>query len=61
MKHLSSDKSCDFEKGPLESLAQKGEVMVFKHLGKWECADHERDVSHLNSLWSSGKAFWKLW
>ena len=61
MDYLSSDESCDFEIGAMEKLASKGEVMVYKHDGFWECMDHERDVIYLNSLWSEGKAFWKKW
>jgi len=61
LDHLSQDEDCDFEVGPLEKLAKKGEVMVFKHSGDWECMDHERDVVHLNKLWNDDKAFWKVW
>ena len=35
--------------------------MVYKHKGNWECMDHERDVVHLNKLWTNGDAFWKKW
>jgi len=61
LDHLSQDEDCDFEVGPLEKLAKKGEVMVFKHSGDWECMDHERDVVHLNKLWNDDNAFWKVW
>lgn len=58
---LTADEKCDFEYGPLEKLAKAGEVMVYKHTGNWECMDHERDVVHLNRLWSEKEAFWKVW
>ena len=61
LDYLTPDEDCDFEHGPLEELAKKGEVMVYKHDGKWECMDHERDVTHLNKLWYENKAFWKVW
>ncbi len=61
LDYLTPDESCDFEIGPLEKLAQLGEVMVYKHDGQWDCMDHERDVLHLNKLWSEGRAFWKVW
>jgi glucose-1-phosphate cytidylyltransferase len=61
MDYLSIDEKCDFEHGPLEELTKRGEVMVYKHNGNWECMDHERDVDHLNKLWNSNNAFWKLW
>ena len=59
MDYLTED--CDFEFGPLEKLAKSGDVMVYKHMGEWECMDHERDVVHLNKLWNEKKAFWKVW
>ena len=58
---LSEDVSCDFEIGALEELSNQRQVMVYKHLGNWDCIDHERDVNHLNKLWENNKAFWKLW
>jgi len=61
LDHLTAGEDCDFEHGPMEELASKGEVMVYKHEGNWECMDHERDVEYLNKLWNENKAFWKIW
>ncbi len=61
MKYLTTDENCDFEFGALDELAKKKQIMVFKHLGKWECVDTERDLKHLNKLWAEGKHFWKAW
>jgi glucose-1-phosphate cytidylyltransferase len=61
LSYLTPDKECDFEFGVLETLAKKGEVMVYEHNGFWECVDTERDLNHLNKLWNQGKASWKLW
>ena len=61
LDYLTTDEDCDFEFGALEKLATEGEVMVYKHDGLWECMDHERDVLHLNKLWSENNAFWKVW
>ena len=61
LNYLTVDKKCDLEHGPLEDLAKKGEVMVYKHKGKWECIDTERDLKHLNKLWNENNAFWKKW
>jgi len=58
---LTPDENCDFEKGVLEDLSKKGEVMVYKHEREWECMDHERDVAYLNKLWKENNAFWKVW
>lgn len=59
--YLSEYDNCDLEKGPLEDLAKKGELMVFEHKGNWACMDTFRDMEHLNKLWQSDKAFWKVW
>lgn len=61
LNYLTADKNCDFEFGPLEKLAAKNEVMTYRHEGFWECADTVRDLNHLNKLWSSGNAKWKVW
>ena len=58
--HLTDDENCDFEFGPLEELAANGEVMVYKHLGNWDCVDHERDLARLNKLWAEKNPFWKV-
>jgi small-conductance mechanosensitive channel len=61
LDYLTEAEDCDFEFGPLEKLAAEKEVMTFKHNGFWECADTVRDVNHLNKLWNTGEAKWKLW
>jgi len=61
LNYLSPDEKCDLEVGVLEKLSEAGEVMVYKHDGEWECVDHERDLIHLNKLWSENRAFWKVW
>ena len=61
MNYFTTDQSCDFEFGPLEKLANDGEVMTYMHNGFWECADTVRDIEHLNKLWQSGQASWKVW
>lgn len=59
--YLTYDDSCDFEMGVLDSLAEKGELMMYKHSREWMCMDTIRDVEYLNNLWSSNQAFWKIW
>lgn len=58
---LTDDESCDLEVGPLEEIAAKGELMIYKHPGKWACMDTIRDMEYLNRLWSTNQAFWKIW
>jgi len=59
--HLSDDESCDLEYGPLEKLAERGELMVRRHDGFWSCMDTLRDTEYLNRLWDNDKAAWKIW
>lgn len=61
LKHLTSDENCDLEYGLFEKLTKLGEIMVYKHIGRWACVDTERDLNHLNKLWDEGDAFWKTW
>lgn len=49
------------EKEPLETLAREGQLKAFKHHGFWQCMDTLRDKELLERLWSTGKAFWKVW
>jgi len=61
LDYLTTDEKCDLEWGILEELTAKGDIMVYKHEGNWECMDHERDVEYLNRLWNNNEAFWKVW
>jgi len=58
---LSVEDDCDFEFGPLEQIANEGQLMVYKHKGFWACMDTIRDMEYLNKLWSENKAIWKTW
>jgi len=59
--YLSQEENCDFERGALERLAEEERLMIYEHKGSWECMDTYRETEHLNNLWDSGKAFWKVW
>jgi glucose-1-phosphate cytidylyltransferase len=50
-----------WERKPLESLAADGELQAFFHDGFWQPMDTLRDKNHLESLWQSKKAPWKVW
>lgn len=50
-----------FEKEPLESVANEGQLKAFKHEGFWQCMDTLRDKELLEKLWSNGQASWKVW
>jgi glucose-1-phosphate cytidylyltransferase len=49
------------EREPLERLAQDGQLMAFRHDGFWQCMDTQRDKQLLETLWSEGRAPWKVW
>lgn len=50
-----------WEKAPLERLANKRELMAYKHTGFWQPMDKLKDKNDLEALWNSGKAPWKKW
>jgi len=56
---LIQDDKTILERGPLERVAQSGELMAFQHQGFWHCMDTKRDLDNLEELWNSGKAPWK--
>jgi len=50
-----------WEHGPLETLADQGNLGAFVHDGFWQPMDTLRDRRHLEKLWDSNKAPWKHW
>jgi glucose-1-phosphate cytidylyltransferase len=50
-----------FESDTLKVLAQVNKLAAYKHYGFWYCMDTLRDKRHLNKLWLSKKAPWKIW
>ena len=55
------DDSTTWEQEPLNQLAEDGELMAHEHHGFWQPMDTLRDKHHLEELWASGKAPWKVW
>ena len=49
------------ETEPLSKLAEKGQLMAFKHEGFWQPMDTYREFNILNELWNSNSAPWKVW
>lgn len=56
-----SDDTTILEREPLESFAQDGQLMAYKHQGFWQCMDTQRDKQRLEILWESGRAPWRNW
>jgi glucose-1-phosphate cytidylyltransferase len=50
-----------WEREPLEQLATGGQLAAYQHEGFWQPMDTLRDKTHLEQLWQSGQAPWKVW
>lgn len=50
-----------WEKEPLETLSDKGQLVAYRHDAFWKCMDTIRDKIELESLWNSGSPPWKVW
>lgn len=50
-----------WEQQPLSRLAQEGNLGAFRHEGFWHPMDTLRDKNHLEKLWKSNEAPWKIW
>jgi glucose-1-phosphate cytidylyltransferase len=58
---LIPDDQTIWERGPLEALAEKGQLASYAHTGFWQPMDTLREKNYLEELWHSGKAPWKVW
>jgi len=56
-----TDDASVWEQEPLKNLASDGELMAFEHHGFWQPMDTLRDKLHLEALWDSRKAPWRIW
>jgi glucose-1-phosphate cytidylyltransferase len=56
-----ADDATIWEREPLERLAEQGQLAAYHHHGFWQPMDTLRDKNHLEELWASGKAPWKVW
>jgi glucose-1-phosphate cytidylyltransferase len=50
-----------WERGPMEKLARNSQLSAYLHPGFWQPMDTLRDKNHLEELWQSGSAPWKVW
>jgi glucose-1-phosphate cytidylyltransferase len=53
--------STSWEAAPLEALAHDAQLAAYRHSGFWQPMDTLRDKVHLENLWQSGKAPWRVW
>jgi len=59
LDYIANDET-SLEAEPLERLASDGQLMAYRHQGFWHPMDTLRDKQFLESLWSGGKAPWKV-
>ncbi len=50
-----------WEREPMEKLAADDQMRAWNHSGFWQPMDTLRDKKHLEELWESGAAPWKVW
>lgn len=50
-----------WERGPLQGFARQEQLVAYQHTGFWQAMDTLRDKNHLEELWNTGEAPWKVW
>ncbi len=50
-----------FERRPLETIANHGGLVAYKHHGFWRPMDTLRDKIELDEMWATKQAPWKVW
>jgi glucose-1-phosphate cytidylyltransferase len=60
LNYIDGDQT-SWESEPLVRLCRDNQLRGFQHSGFWQAMDTLRDKNHLEELWHSGKAPWKVW
>jgi len=60
IEYIASD-AMPWEREPMERLAREGQLNAYLHEGFWQPMDTLRDKTHLEELWATGNAPWKVW
>lgn len=55
------DDTTIWEREPLESLADDGQLSAYRHSGFWAAMDTLRDRNVLEDLWAEDRAPWRVW
>jgi glucose-1-phosphate cytidylyltransferase len=58
--HIAGD-GTSWEADAMTALARSGELRSYRHAGFWYAMDTVRDRDHLQELWATGEAPWKVW
>lgn len=59
--YLPENPAIMLEREPMDALVRDGQLNAYKHEGFWQPMDTYQETQHLNALWNSGKAPWKVW
>jgi glucose-1-phosphate cytidylyltransferase len=59
-RYLDGDETV-WEQEPMRALAREGQLASYRHRGFWQAMDTLRDRNHLEQLWDSGRAPWRVW
>ena len=60
LRFIEGDQT-SWEQDSLQRLAAEGQLGAYKHDGFWQPMDTLRDKNHLENLWASGNAPWRVW
>ncbi len=58
--YIENDQT-SWEYNALTRLADEDQVRAYQHKGFWQAMDTQRDKDHLEALWKSDQALWKIW
>ena len=59
--YLPADPDMMLEREPMDHLVRDAQLNAYRHLGFWQPMDTYQESQHLNQLWNSGAAPWKVW
>jgi glucose-1-phosphate cytidylyltransferase len=59
--YLEINPAVMLEQGPMRQIAAEDQIAAYKHWGFWQPMDTFQEFTLLNSLWSEGRAPWKVW
>ena len=61
LSYLTEGEDCDFEFGPLQQIAEDGQLKAYKHNGFWQCMDNVRERAFLDKQIKDNTAPWMVW
>ena len=59
--YLPADPTIMLERDPMDNLVRDAQLHAYRHQGFWQPMDTYQESQHLNQLWNSGAAPWKVW